>query len=136
MNRKGAPCGRTTQAGVNSGRIPAPERWHFAADVMAYGTMWTRRQYRHIGLRIIPIAAALLILLVLIEPPETLLAEIAVGIPWFALVAAIVTLITSQTFLSDDESGLSEKIQSVNFLVSLLVAGISYQTVILPLFLG
>ena len=103
---------------------------------MAYGTMWTRRQYRHIGLRIIPIAAALLILLVLIEPPETLLAEIAVGIPWFALVAAIVTLITSQTFLSDDESGLSEKIQSVNFLVSLLVAGISYQTVILPLFLG
>lgn len=96
--------------------------------------MWTRRQFRQIDVLIIPTAVALLIPLGLADLPDTLLAEIAVAVPWFALVAATVTLITSQTFLSDDDSRLSAGVQGANLVVSILLAGLTNMYVVTPLF--
>ncbi len=98
--------------------------------------MLTRRQYRQTDVLVITTTAALLIALALAEIPATRLGNVLVAVPWFGFVGAVVTLIGTQMFARDDESRPSARVQGVNLVISLLIAGGSYQTVIRPLFVG
>lgn len=98
--------------------------------------MLTRRQYRQTDILVITAAVALLIALAIARVPATALGNLLVAVPWFALVAAIVTLVSAQASLTDDDQRLPPRTQALNLIISILIAGLSYPTVIAPLFIG
>ena len=98
--------------------------------------MLTRRQYRQTNILVITTAVALLIALAIAKVPATTFGNVLVAVPWFGFVGAIVTLVSTQLFFTDDDRRLPPRTQAASLLVSLLIAGISYPTVIAPLFIG
>ncbi len=96
----------------------------------------TRRQYRQTDILVITAALALLIALAIAEVPATVLGNVLVAVPWFAFVAAIVTLVGTHAFFSEDDRRPPARTQAANLVLSILIAGISYETIIVPLFVG
>ena len=98
--------------------------------------MWTRKQYRRIAAVVLPVAAIWLAGLAYTDPEPSLAAHIAVAIPWAALVAVLLCWVQSQVFLAGDDDRPSPKVQEVCYILSVLVAGLSYQALVEPLLLA